>query len=416
MQGKHGEIKWPKLVANKLGKSLGSYRWAANCGSTEILTQVPQACNYKKDTLKYKLFVRTWNVGGIAPTDDLKIEDWPDPCENPCDFYVLGFQETVPLSARNVLGPESTRISMKWNSLIRAALNRTILNSKKNQELKVGERERQKVYPVKDSDSRDSIPFKCIISKQMVGIFISVWARADLFPYIRNQNVSCVGSGIMGCLGNKGSVSIRFCLHGTSFCFVCCHLASGGKEGDEMHRNSDVEEILSRTSFPRGPSLHFPRKILDHDRIIWLGDLNYRISMPEAMTRFLVDKKDWNTLLENDQLKTEISEGRVFEGWQEGIIEFAPTYKYYPKLDKYYGCDQGRKGEKKRAPAWCDRIIWNGKGLKQNQYSRGESRLSDHRPVHAIFTAEVDALRNSKAYESFFLSNRYDHLKKYKSL
>lgn len=62
----------------------------------------------------------------------------------------------------------------------------------------------------------------------------------------------------------QGAVSVRFFLHETSFCFVCCHLASGGKEGDEMNRNSDAMEILLRTSFPRGPSLDLPKKILDH--------------------------------------------------------------------------------------------------------------------------------------------------------
>lgn len=66
-------------------------------------------------------------------------------------------------------------------------------------------------------------------------------------------------------VGVQGSVSIRFWLHETSFCFVCCHLASGGKEGDELKRNSDAMEILSRTSFPGGPPLHLPQKILDHE-------------------------------------------------------------------------------------------------------------------------------------------------------
>ena len=45
-------------------------------------------------------------------------------------------------------------------------------------------------------------------------------------------------------------------------------------------------------------------------------------------------------------------EGHVFQGWNEGKIEFAPTYKYYKNSQVYYGCDQKRKGEKKRAPAW----------------------------------------------------------------
>lgn len=63
----------------------------------------------------------------------------------------------------------------------------------------------------------------------------------------------------------QGSVTVRFQLHEASFCFVCSHLASGGREGDEKCRNSNVAEIFSRTSFPKGPLLDLPRTILDHE-------------------------------------------------------------------------------------------------------------------------------------------------------
>lgn len=48
----------------------------------------------------------------------------------------------------------------------------------------------------------------------------------------------------------------------------------------------------------------------------------------------------------------EVMDGQVLGGWHEGPIEFAPTYKYYPNSDVYYGGGQGQKGEKRRAPAW----------------------------------------------------------------
>lgn len=48
---------------------------------------------------------------------------------------------------------------------------------------------------------------------------------------------------------------------------------------------------------------------------------------------------------------------QAFEGWQEGTINFPPTYKYYPNSDVYYGSYLGKKGEKKRAPAWYIVII-----------------------------------------------------------
>ncbi|XP_060669679.1 type IV inositol polyphosphate 5-phosphatase 9 [Ziziphus jujuba] len=415
-----GEIMWPRLVANKVfRKRTGSNNFFADfrTNSDAILEGTSGVVDHDQPYLntkaifnphnhnhKYKVFVSTWNVAGVEPHEDLNLEDWIDPS---CDIYVLGFQEIVPLKASNVLGSENSKITMKWNSLIRQVLNNKLHRVKhKEKDQKI--QKLQNFFTIKTEKLQD---FQCIISKQMVGILISVWVRSDLRPFVHHPSVSCVGCGIMGCLGNKGSVSVRFRLHGTSFCLVCCHLASGGGEGDEKHRNSDVSEIMSRTSFPRVPLLDLPRKILDHDQVILLGDLNYRISLPEETTRLLVDGGEWNVLLENDQLRKELIDGQVLEGWHEGDIKFPPTYKYCPNSDTYFGCVQGRKDEKRRAPAWCDRIIWYGKGLNQHLYTRGELKLSDHRPVKAIFTAEVGVEPIIKGFhQSFFLSERFEQI------
>ncbi|KAK7319161.1 hypothetical protein RJT34_03879 [Clitoria ternatea] len=406
---------WPTLVASKIFKKrLGSSDFIADypsyngplLGIVDIDHNSRTILNDHKDTQKYKVFVSTWNLGGIAPDEDLNLDELLETCNNTCDIYILGFQEIVPLKASNVLGSENNEITTKWNSIIREALNKR----------DKAEGRKQNICPNKDENSAKYFEatqdFECIISKQMVGIFISVWTRGDLRPFIRHPSVSCVGCGIMGCLGNKGSVSVRFQLHETSFCFVCSHLASGGREGDEKYRNSNVAEIFTRTSFPRGPLLDLPKTILDHDHVILLGDLNYRISLPEETTRSLVENRDWDSLLENDQLMIELTSGNMLRGWKEGAIKFAPTYKYCPNSDIYYGCCyQGKRAEKKRAPAWCDRIVWYGKGLKQLEYCRIESKLSDHRPVKAMFTAEVRVLPELKSLHSFFLSERFDPIK-----
>ncbi|WOL15921.1 type I inositol polyphosphate 5-phosphatase 10-like isoform X1 [Canna indica] len=195
--------------------------------------------------------------------------------------------------------------------------------------------------------------YSLITSKQMVGIFVSVWVRRELVQYIGHLRLSCVGRGIMGYLGNKGCISVSMSLHQTSFCFVCSHLASGEKEGDELRRNSDVSEILKHTQFRqicRRASRRFPVKILEHDRIIWLGDLNYRISLSYSETKRLLEDNNWDALFEKDQLKIEREEGRVFKGWKEGKIYFAPTYKYSNNSDTYAGEIVTSK-KKRRTPA-----------------------------------------------------------------
>lgn len=42
-----------------------------------------------------------------------------------------------------------------------------------------------------------------IVSKQMVGVFLTIWVRRSLRKHIRNLCVSTVGVGIMGYIGNK---------------------------------------------------------------------------------------------------------------------------------------------------------------------------------------------------------------------
>ncbi|XP_077248909.1 type I inositol polyphosphate 5-phosphatase 10-like isoform X2 [Tasmannia lanceolata] len=242
--------------------------------------------------------------------------------------------------------------------------------------------------------SSNQLNYSLIASKQMVGIFLTIWVRKELVQHIGHLRLSCVGRGIMGYLGNKGCISVSMSLHQTSFCFVCSHLASGEKEGDELRRNSDVTEILKNTQFPKIckiPGGRIPEKILEHDRVIWLGDLNYRIALSYSETRNLLEDNDWDTLLEKDQLKIEREAGRVFKGWNEGKIYFAPTYKYSNNSDAYAGENITSK-KKRRTPAWCDRILWHGNGISQLSYIRGESRFSDHRPVCSVFVVEVVVL------------------------
>ncbi|KAL5712544.1 phosphoinositide 5-phosphatase [Ranunculus cassubicifolius] len=240
--------------------------------------------------------------------------------------------------------------------------------------------------------------YSMVASKQMVGVFLSVWVRSELTEAVRNIKVSCVGRGLMGYLGNKGSISISMSLHQTSFCFVCTHLTSGQKEGDELRRNSDVMEILRKTRFPRvhgRGDVKSPETILEHDRVIWLGDLNYRIALSYRAAKALVEMHNWRQLLQNDQLRIERKRGRVFSGWGEGRIYFPPTYKYSNNSDRYAGEDMHSK-EKRRTPAWCDRILWHGRGLQQLSYVRGESRFSDHRPVYSVFSVEVESINRGR--------------------
>ncbi|XP_031093301.1 type I inositol polyphosphate 5-phosphatase 8-like isoform X3 [Ipomoea triloba] len=336
----------------------------------------------------------------------------------------LRFQEIVPLNAGNVLGAEDSGPAAKWLSLIRETLNNGTTDSNASPPPPIQQRVSfSDLISIEDEEedferfvSTNSVCFSseqvspspnctkqnqyCLVaSKQMVGLFLCIWVLADLHQRVQNLKVSCVGRGIMGYLGNKGSISISMTLHQTTFCFVCTHLASGEKEGDEVRRNSDVMEILRRTRFNHlsrmgRQSAPHPDKILDHDKIIWLGDLNYRLASGNEEDTFeLLKKSDWQALLEKDQLKMEQKAGRVFKGWKEGRIYFPPTYKYLSNSEHYVVQTSAPSKQKQRTPAWCDRILWKGEGLKQICYVRGESKFSDHRPVYSLFLLPNDINR-----------------------
>lgn len=104
------------------------------------------------------------------------------------------FQEIVSLNARNVLGPKKRSASARWNSLISDALN----NRKRRQEEAVPRCRGEETALFQDHET-----FRCVASKQMVGIFVSVWARSALCRHVRHPGVSCVGAGVLGRLGNK---------------------------------------------------------------------------------------------------------------------------------------------------------------------------------------------------------------------
>lgn len=74
----------------------------------------------------------------------------------------------------------------------------------------------------------------------------------------------------------------------------------------------------------------------------------------------------------------------MFQGYEEGVINFAPTYKY----DLF--CDDYDTSEKARVPSWTDRCLWKRSKLSGTDeaswspgrllvYNRAELKTSDHR-------------------------------------
>ena len=70
-------------------------------------------------------------------------------------------------------------------------------------------------------------------------------------------------------------------------------------------------------------------------------------------------------------MRKEWAAGRIFHYLREGEIKFRPTYKF----DKGETTDCAYdSSEKRRVPAWCDRILFRGSAMQ----SRAEFEVSQH--------------------------------------
>lgn len=80
-----------------------------------------------------------------------------------------------------------------------------------------------------------------VSSHSLAGTHLAVFAHLSITPIISNVQSECIATGINNSVGNKGAVSIRFCIGKTRVLFISSHLASGQHKVDR--RNQDFMAI-----------------------------------------------------------------------------------------------------------------------------------------------------------------------------
>eukprot|EP00111_Clytia_hemisphaerica_P006345 TCONS_00018387-protein len=303
------------------------------------------------------IFVGTWNVNGQLATETLV--PWLRDVSTPPDVYAIGFQE-LDLSAEALVFNDSSR-ERSWLDAIENGL----------------------------PTSAHYFRLRVI---RLVGMMLVVYIQQKHEQQVYDAEAEHNGTGIMGMMGNKGGVSVRFQLHNSSICFVNSHLAAHLAEFER--RNQDYREVYSKLKFTL---FQPPLSIGDHDMIFWLGDLNYRFDDLEPdQVKGLIEKQNFEKLLAHDQLQKQRKLEKCFNGFDEGPLNFSPTYKYDP------GTDNWDTSEKGRAPAWCDRVLWKGKNIQQLAYrSHPLLKLSDHKPVSGLFSVGIKVVDKAKERRVF---------------
>jgi len=302
------------------------------------------------------MFVGTFNLSGT--TSDKDLSRWLFPSETSVtepDIYIIGFQEVIELNASSMLKNDGSA-GQYWKRRTTETLN-----------------------------GKNGTNYVLLRSEYMSSVLLLFYVRDDKLKYVTQVEGKSKKTGLGGIAANKGSVAITFNYGSTSFCAFNSHLASGSTNTEE--RFNDFLTSWNGIRFSRN------KLIRHHDNVIWLGDLNYRVSLPNEEVRLTIDQGQMHKLLQYDQLSYELKRHPELQDFTELPIQFPPTYKFDRNSDRY------DSSEKQRVPSWTDRILYQGKQISQLCYHYiSDIKFSDHRPVYGTFSAKVKVVNSTRKH------------------
>lgn len=230
-------------------------------------------------------------------------------------------------------------------------------------------------------------------STRLVGILLNVFVRRELLTHVRYSIENWIRLGYYGLWGNKGANTCTLNIGSHNICFINSHLSA--HEYQSLKRQKEYSEIL--TNHKATISDNQEKIVLKEDYQFIFGDLNFRIEgLPIDYVKELIQKKEYERLLDFDQLRKGMNQLECFANFQEKKIEFPPTFKFDPNTHRY------DTSTKKRVPSWCDRILHKIDkkdepfiACEQLSYNHiPEFDQSDHKPVYALFQAQVGNFEN----------------------
>jgi hypothetical protein len=253
----------------------------------------------KGDQLKLNVNIMTWNLAGIDVPSDLGIMFNSQSLDN-IDIFTIGVQECSIFKIKD------------WQKHLKTLVS---------------------YYGYQE-----------VTSIEMLQMFIMVFIKKDLLPFIEHVEASYKPMGFAKVIGNKGGLVISFRLMGYHLIFVNCHLAP--KPYKVLERNNHAKNLVK--------SIRIGDKITDFDitadYLFWQGDLNYRVDYNYDEVIAEIKKNNLKYLLMKDQLIRQKQQNHVFYNFQEPEINFYPTYRRIKGTEEY-------SNKANQSPSWCDRIM-----------------------------------------------------------
>lgn len=150
-------------------------------------------------------------------------------------------------------------------------------------------------------------------------------------------------------------------------------------------RMADDESTRSASTNPSARSSVDARRSVESNRTTTtLGEEIMHSEDPTSLQTTL------SSLLPHDELQQQIRTRKAFhDGWREGPITFLPTYKY----------DAGSVGvfdssEKKRAPSWCDRILYRTRRDKLVYEAKVREEINARKKDAEMHASGIDEAAN----------------------
>ncbi|ELP87748.1 type II inositol-1,4,5-trisphosphate 5-phosphatase precursor, putative [Entamoeba invadens IP1] len=321
---------------------------------------------------RVKVLMCTWNVNqGVFSREE--IDKWTQDVESSPDIVCCGLEELEMSFDAIITGKKFSEKSVLWDNLIFESINRF-----------------EKKY------------FR-LGYYQLCGVVLYVFFHERMENHIEEVGFAdCRVGAMSGKLANKGGVAYRMKVYDSTISFVGSHLAAHQQFWEK--RNSDWAEIAKmKIPYFNGKSLKIEKiGVLDNDVVVWMGDLNYRIEMTDFDVRKNLKSKNLEKLRKHDQLLTTIKEGKAFKHFEEGLIEFMPTFKICIGEGTYKG---------NRIPSWCDRVLWkieNRHNVECVKYTSHELYPSDHKPVTCLLDIDVQEVDDAKQKEVEFYLNKVE--------